>query len=278
MDVGLVIPNTWEGAIDTVRRMPQAAEAWGYDAVWVTDHVIGVKSYEPVYGPIWAEALTSLAYVAGTTSRIRLGVGVMVVPYRNPVYAAKVLATVDQLSDGRLILGVGTGWSRSEYHALGVANAFEQRGAVTDESLDLMLKCWAGGELAFEGEFFAFRRIEFEPASYQRPHPPIWVGGQTGRALRRAAKYADVWHPTGLSPEDVRTMGERLDEQAGRAIPRSIRIRFDANEPDGFLDRLAAYRDAGCIAAAVDFAPGGADTVWKCGELLANQMARHGRP
>lgn len=278
MRVGLVIPNTWPGAVDSVRRMPRAAEEWGYDSVWVTDHVIGVDAYAPVYGGVWAEALTSLAFMAGTTSKVRLGVGVLVVPYRDPVYAAKVLATIDQLSDGRLTVGVGTGWSRSEYRALGVQDKFEPRGKVTDESLQVMIECWKGGEVGWQGEHFGFRKIEFEPTSIQRPHPPIWVGGQTAPALRRAAKFADVWHPTGLAPEQVKELGEQLDEKAGRKVPRSIRMHAEAANIDGVLDLLHAYAEAGCIEAAVDFRPGSAETSWKCGEAFATIMANRGRP
>ena len=272
MRVGLVVPNTWAGAIDSVRRMPAAAEAWGYDSVWVTDHVIGVRSYEPVYGPVWAEALTCLAYMAGTTSRVRLGIGVMVVPYRDPVLTAKMVATIDQLSDGRLDLGVGTGWSRSEYHALGRASLFEARGPVTDESLELMLRCWEGGELGWETDHFAFRRIEFAPVSSQRPRPPIWVGGQTGRALRRAARFADVWHPTNIPPAELKERGERLDEMAGRAVPRSIRRIVTESELDGIAELLAAYEEAGCIEAAADFRGEDAASIWRQAEQAAGAL------
>ncbi len=260
MRLGLVVNNNGAPAPEAVRRMPRLAEEAGYDSLWVTDHVIGVRSFRPVYGATWMEPLTSLAYIAATTARIRLGIGVLVVPYRDPVYTAKVIATLDQLSGGRVDLGVGTGWAQSEYHALGRGALFESRGAVTDESLDLMLRCWQGGEFGWDGRFFRFRNIQFDPVPVQRPRVPLWIGSRTGRQapMRRVAKYADVWHPTGLSPDELRRTGDELDERAGRKIRRAIRHSHGAGRSVGeSIDLLGAYREAGCDEAAIDF--GGLD-------------------
>jgi probable F420-dependent oxidoreductase len=256
MRLGLVVNNNGAPAALAVKRMPRLAEEAGYDAVWVTDHVIGVRSFRPVYGATWMEPLTSLAYMAGTTSRIRLGIGVLVVPYRDPVYTAKVIASLDQLSDGRVDLGIGPGWAKSEYHALGRGALFDDRGAVTDESLDLMLRCWQGGEFGWEGRFFRFRNIQFDPVPVQRPRVPLWIGSRTAQKapMRRVAKYADVWHPTGLSPDELRTTGDELDERAGRKIRRTVRLsHVDTRGADEWIDLLGAYREAGCDEAAIDF-------------------------
>lgn len=260
MRLGLVVNNNGATAIEAVRRMPALAEEAGYDSVWVTDHVIGVRSFQPVYGATWAEPLMSLAWIAGTTSRIRLGIGVLVVPYRDPVLTAKMVATLDQLSGGRVDLGIGTGWARSEYYALGRGELFEERGAVTDESLDLMLRCWEGGEFGWDGRFFQFRNIQFDPVPAQRPRVPLWIGSRTGQKapMRRVAKYADVWHPTALSPDELRVTGDRLDEQARRKIRRTIRLSHgSATGTAAWIDLLGAYREAGCDEAAIDF--GGLD-------------------
>jgi len=284
MRLGLVINNNGAPATEAVPRMAQEAERLGYDSLWVTDHVIGVKSFKPVYGPTWMEPVTSLAWIAGVTSKIRLGIGVLVVPYRDPVLTAKMVATIDQLSGGRVDLGIGTGWARSEYHALGRGDLFADRGAVTDESLDVMLRCWEGNEFGFDGKFFQFRNIQFDPVPSQRPRVPLWIGSRTGqkRPMARVAKYADVWHPTGLSPEEVARTGDELDALAGRKIRRTIRLAHsEAGNVDEYVSLLDRYRDAGCDEAAIDFAgmddelakPGALDRIL---ELAADLAERRG--
>jgi probable F420-dependent oxidoreductase len=253
MRIGLVIPNTGVDAVDAVRRLPAEAERLGYDDVWVTDHVVGVRSLAPTHGPVWAEALTCLAYMAATTSRVRLGVGVLVVPYRQPVLAAKILATIDHLSGGRLDVGIAAGWARSEFHALGQGEHFESRGRVTDQRVELMLRCWEGGEFGWDSDVAEFRRMEFAPTPLQSPHPPLWSGGHNPTALRRAARFADVWHPSGVDPAELEQLGRRLDDLAGRPVARSIRLRIPPGEVGDLPDLLDSYAQAGCIAAAVEF-------------------------
>jgi probable F420-dependent oxidoreductase len=253
MKVGLVIANHGKNAIENVRLWPSLAEEMGFSTVWFTDHVVGLRAYAPRFSGTWMELLSSLAYASGRTERIRLGTGVMVVPYRNPVYAAKVIATIDQLSNGRVNVGVGIGWSRSEYKALGVGEIFDSRGDYTNEALDVMCRCWAGGQLGFDGGWSKFRKIEFEPASLQRPRPPLWVGGHSGAALRRAAKYADVWHPMAMPFEEYAATAARLDELAGRSVSRTVRILLEAGTATGqLLEQIAGFRDAGCVEVAVD--------------------------
>ncbi|HVW42023.1 MAG TPA: TIGR03619 family F420-dependent LLM class oxidoreductase [Amycolatopsis sp.] len=251
MKVGYVIRNSGEAAITSVRSMPHIAEELGFAAVWLTDHVIGLRSFAPVYEPEWAEILASLSHMAATTSSIRLGTGVLVVPYRDPVLTAKMIATIDQLSEGRVILGIGTGWSKGEYAALGRLDHFDARGRVTDEALDVMVACWRGERLAWNGTAFNFRDITFAPTTVQRPHPAIWVGGQTGPAIRRAARIGDAWHPTNIPPAEVARLGDRLDASTDRRVPRTIRLGVPADEIDGVEDLLSQYEEAGCVEAAI---------------------------
>lgn len=247
MQFGLVVPNRGPDASRTIQDLPPVVEELGFTSLWLTDHVIGVRSFEPVYGPEWLEALTSLAFVAARTSTIRLGIGVMVAPYRDPVMAAKILSTIDGLSHGRLDVGIGAGWSRSEFHALGRGDVFEARGKVTDEALEVITRCWEGGELGWDGEYVSFRRMQFAPVPVQTPRPPLWIGGNTGPALRRAARFADVWHPTNLPPEDLARKGAELDETVGRRIPRAVRLRVDPGAEMGATEELvAAYDAVGC--------------------------------
>jgi alkanesulfonate monooxygenase SsuD/methylene tetrahydromethanopterin reductase-like flavin-dependent oxidoreductase (luciferase family) len=165
-----------------------------------------------------------------------------------------MLSTIDVLSQGRLDLGIGTGWTRREFNALGRGDVFEDRGPVTDESLDVFMTCWKGGEFSHQGRWSHSSKVRFDPVPVQTPRPPFWIGarGLAPAPMRRAAKYADYWHPTGLTPDEVRQGGEMLDGMAGRKIKRSIRIRppADANQA---RDLLRHYRDAGCAQAAVDF-------------------------
>ncbi|MET0197396.1 MAG: TIGR03619 family F420-dependent LLM class oxidoreductase, partial [Rhodococcus fascians] len=193
--------------------IPPIVEKLGYRSVWFTDHVIGLKAYEPVYRGEWAEAFTAMTWAAARTEHVQIGLGVLVGPLRDPVYAAKVVATMDQLSGGRVQLGVGTGWAYREFEALGRAQLFGKRGSATDEALEVMRRCWEGGTFGFDGTWSGFKEIEFAPVPAQSTLP-LWIGGQSGAALRRAAKWADVWHPHRISPDELREGGDALDALA----------------------------------------------------------------
>jgi probable F420-dependent oxidoreductase len=251
--VGLVVTTNEPGAAQLVQELPANAERWGYDSLWVTDHTVGLRAMEDVYGDYWLDALTALTWMAATTSTVRLGTGVLVVPHRNPVLASKMITTIDVLSGGRVDLGVGTGWSRVEYRALGVEDKFADRGRVTDEAIEVMRVCWSGGEVAHDGEFYAFRNVSVAPLPVQRPHPPLWVGGDSKPALRRAARFADVWHPHDLKPAELALTGERLDELAGRRVARSVRIHVTEEHLPGLADLVDSYFEVGCIRVVLEF-------------------------
>ena len=161
------------------------AEELGFDAVLVNDHIVVDGAPRSVSWRNTYDPLMVLSYVAARTTRIRLGTSVLIMPYRNPIAAAKMIATLDQMSGGRVIAGVGTGWNEAEFDALGVP--FHQRGARTTEYLRLWQACWAPGETTFHGRFFSFDNMHINPKPLQQPHPPIWVGGSSRAALRRAA-------------------------------------------------------------------------------------------
>lgn len=271
--VGLVIPTNEPGAAHVLHELPVRAENWGYDSLWATDHVVGVRAMQDVYGDYWLDVLTALTWIAAKTSRIRLGAGVLVVPYRNPVLAAKIATTIDLLSGGRLDLGLGTGWSRVEFRALGVENLYEPRGRVTNEALEVMRACWSGGEIDFDGEFFAFRNISVAPRPLQRPHPPLWVGGHSAPALRRAAKFADTWHPHDISPADVERIGGRLDDMAGRMVDRSVRIELSESDLPRLADTVDAYEAARCKHVVLDFRSQPCDVVARLAERAAEALS-----
>ena len=186
----LGFPANTEAIVQTAVK----AEELGFDALFVNDHVIvdDAPRSEPwrnVYDP-----LVVLSYVAALTSRVMLGTSVLIMPYRNPIVTAKMIATLDQMSGGRAVAGVGSGWNEVEYNALGVP--FRQRGARTTEYLRIWQACWAPGPTTFHGRFFNFDNMHVNPKPLQQPHPPLWIGGSSQASLRRAARFGAIWQPT----------------------------------------------------------------------------------
>jgi probable F420-dependent oxidoreductase len=194
-------------------KLACAGEDAGVEALWVGDHVVFPREMPRTYGytPNAAyfqkptddalEAISVLTYLAGVVRRPKLGVSVLVVPYRNPVLTAKVLTTLDVLSGGRLIYGVGSGWLEGEFAALDAS--YEHRGAVTDEYIEIFRRLCSDDWPRYEGRFYRVPEIGFYPKPVQKPWPPIWVGGNTEAALRRAARLGDGWHPLGLLPGEI---------------------------------------------------------------------------
>jgi probable F420-dependent oxidoreductase len=222
---------------ENLRTLAQRAESLGFDSVWVSDHIIlprkvdsfypyaadGVATFQP--DEDYYEPLAALNFLAGCTQKIRLGTHVLILPYRNPVVTAKMLSTLDVLSGGRVILGAGVGWMEEEFQALGL-DTYAQRGAVTDEYIQLFKELWTKDDPVFHGEHYQLSGTGFMPKPVQKPHPPIWIGGHTNPAIRRAAKYGDGWMPIGLRPPAILEPEElaekiarlrRLTVRAGRA-------------------------------------------------------------
>ncbi len=212
--------RTREGAM----AVAQAAERLGFGFISMSDHVVVPRANVSRYpyneeGKMGAaqlghcfDQLTTLAFLAGCTSRIRLMTSVMVVPHRPPVLTAKVIATADVLSGGRMIVGCGAGWLREEFEAL-ETRPFDARGRVTDEYIEAFKELWTKETPAYAGHHVKFADIVFEPKPLQKPHPPLWIGGESGPALRRVVKYGDAWYPGSRNPENRLDTPERL--QAG---------------------------------------------------------------
>ena len=223
----LGFPATPQAIVETACK----AEELGFDALFVNDHVIVDDAprsalWRNVYDPLMV-----LSHVAARTSRVLLGTSVLIMPYRNPIVTAKMVATLDQLSDGRAIAGVGAGWNEAEYDALGVP--YHERGARTTEYLRLWQACWEPGPTTFHGRFFSFDQMHVSPKPLQQPHPPIWIGGSSHASLRRAARFAQVWQPTPTAlPELISNMAYLRDvcAEIGRNdVPRtrmSFRVNF----------------------------------------------------
>jgi probable F420-dependent oxidoreductase len=227
--------------------LARKAEALGFSCVVVSDHVVlPSRTSSPYpYHPSgempggaqqdYLEPLALMGWLLASTRRIRVGPSVLVIPYRNPVVTAKQLAVLDVLSGGRVFVGCGTGWWPEEFEAL-QAPPFAERGAVTDEYLRLMVELWTSDAPAFEGKYYRLRDVAMFPKPVQRPHPPIWIGGHTPPALRRAGELGDAWHPIGLRPPaalgpdeyaakaaDVRAHATRVGRD-----PETVRLTFRA--------------------------------------------------
>src|SRR5258708_8802914 len=209
MQIGFNLPNS--GPLSEVGAMTHIAtqgEAMGFDYLTMTDHVVLPDTKVPGYpysesGQFYEEApierheqLLGMAWIAAKTSRIRLVAAVLVVPHRPAVLADKRLATLDVLSGGRLVVGIGAGWLKAEFDAV-VTTPFAERGAVTDEYIDAFRVLWTERAPRFASRHTRFDNIMFEPKPVQQPHPPIWVGGEGGPALRRAARIGAAWYPIG---------------------------------------------------------------------------------
>jgi|SoiMetStandDraft_2_1073263.scaffolds.fasta_scaffold01168_4 probable F420-dependent oxidoreductase len=222
MDVGLFVPIASANATpELVGAVGREAEERGFESIWVAEHVVLFDEYDSAYPydpsgrfPAGGDAgmvepFTALTYLAAVTERIRLGTGICLVPQRNPVYTAKAVTDVDALSAGRVDFGVGVGWLREEFEALGVP--FERRGQRTDEYLAAMRSLWCDEVSEFHGELYDLRPCRMYPKPVQLPHPPIHVGGESDAALRRVARLGQGWFTFGRLPEDLPPALERLD-------------------------------------------------------------------
>jgi probable F420-dependent oxidoreductase len=230
MQIGLCLPHFGRPLeagrlLDVARR----ADARGLDSLWVTDHVIVPKDVFIAYREEMLDPLAVLPWLAGVTERIALGTSVIILPYRSPLPVAKLLASVDVLSGGRLIFGAGVGWMEGEFAALGVP--FAERASRTDEALELFRTVWTEREPEIETRRHRLRGLIASPMPLQRPRPPIWIGGASEGAYRRVARYGDGWHSTAATPEAFREGAEAVRRHwtdAGRpgAPVLSLRIPF----------------------------------------------------
>jgi probable F420-dependent oxidoreductase len=229
MKLGVWIPNCRHLATpEIIKTTAVRAEQLGYDSAWVSDHVVVPRANIKNFGETIFDPLVTLGVIAGATSRVRLGTTVLIVPYRNAVVTAKMVSSLDALSGGRVVLGVGAGWVAAESAMLGVP--FKERGAMTDEYLDAMRELWTSPAPSFAGKYTQFADVVFEPKPLQKPHPPIWVGGHTKAALRRTARIGAAWHPINRPPDELRagmTEIARLCREQRRADVPALTLRND---------------------------------------------------
>jgi probable F420-dependent oxidoreductase len=252
MEYGLCLPNFPAGASpEGIEAAAEVAERLGWSAVWTTDHVLVPRDSADEYGHIY-EAILTLAWVGARHPGLRLATSVIVVPQRNAVLLAKELATLDSLSGGRVIAGVGVGWNRVEFANLGTEDRFHVRGAYVDETIRLWRHLWSGSTEPFRGRFHTLEDFTFGPLPDQGASLPILVGGRAEPALRRAGALGDGYHSSASSPSQY---AQRIPivraaaEAAGRPMPwLSARVRV---EFDGATAEYAMRGSPGEIAAEV---------------------------
>ena len=272
MKFGVSLPHFRQVAsTEAITRFAKEADDMGYDSAWVTDQIIVPNSAVDNFGPVIYECLTVLAYVAGITTTIQLGSSVLVLPYRSPIHVAKIASTIDSLSNGRLLLGVGVGGVEAEFTQIGAS--WKERGDLSDEAIRIFQELWTSENPSIKSKNYQFSEIQFYPKPVQKPHLPLWIGGNTQRALRRVVEFGDVWHPVRLTQEMASISGMkmstsgitldllaertpqlwRLAERAGRD-PQEIGIAV--REPLKFVSDPARHTESlpllGTVAQVID--------------------------
>lgn len=273
MRYGFVVPNNF-GVQDPHEavRLGVRAEELGFDSVWVNHHVLNVGYVRDRLGERpYYDALVMLTWLAARTSRVRIGTSVLVLPYLHPMVLAKELATLDHLSGGRLVVGVGVGSLPEENAALGVPYA--SRGAYANEFLEVLKGLWTEERASFAGEHFAFEDAISSPRPLQKPHPPIVVGGNRPPALRRAARLGDGWHPLGVSPDGVRRRLETLRAEAAAAqrehVTSTIQVRLGMERVTP--ESIAEYEAVGVTELVMSLNTGDIDELERALERFASE-------
>ena len=202
LKVGVVLPTYRALAnAENIVRAVALSESLGFDSVWVTDHIVVPSASLEAFGPTFFEAMTVMSYVAGITRTVQIGAAILIVPYRHPVLLAKMLATADQLSGGRVVLGAGLGWLETESSLMGVPH--RRRAKIADEALAVIRACWESEVPEFHGEVFDFADFHFAPRPHAGRSLPILIGGASTAAMRRAARLGDGWIGDGLTFEEL---------------------------------------------------------------------------
>jgi probable F420-dependent oxidoreductase len=281
MKFGLILPSYREGAsTQSIDASSETAARLGWDSVFTTDHALvepsdRSKDYFNIY-----DGLVTVAHVAAKQPTLRVGISVVVVPMRDAVILAKELATLDSLSGGRLIVGVGVGWNATEFGYLGLAERFKVRGAYLEEAVAIWRHLWSGATSGFHGRFHDFDEVRFGPLPAQGADVPIWFGGRDARALRRAGRLGQGYHSSASGPASYEPRVPLIREAAtaaGRPEPMfsaRVRVAFGQHEtpfymltgePDAMIAELRQFEALGVSHVAVDFAETDAE---RCRSLM----------
>ena len=307
MRVGVSLPNVGlDHGKDTLLPVAEAADRLGFDSVWAAHHVALPYERESRYpyqhsgtevamspGMQWLDPIVTLSAIAAVTDRVRLGTSVFVLPYRDPVTLAAEIAALDVLSDGRFIFGVGVGWMREEFEAIGIPA--KERGARTDEHLQALKVLWNDDPASFHGRFTRFENIVLATTPRTAGGPPIWIGGNTEPAMRRALRHGAGWHGFEVFAEEIATVKDdlaRLGEEVGRdpgelelSVARGLvppgreeesfipDRRMLTGSADAIVDELGRYEEAGVAMVLIQvslLAPLVPDALeWVAAEVLS---------
>ena len=270
MKIGVNVINFGPSVAPKVlRTWAEVVQELGYHYLFTSDHVTITQDVQERFPAPFYEPLTTLGWLAAITTKIKIGTSVLILPYRSPLQIARAFANLDTLSGGRCILGVGVGWSTQEYAALNVN--FTKRGEIADEYLSAILKHWTEDVTSFEGKYVTYANVQTAPSPVSNPYPPIWVGGGSLAAIRRAVRYGNAWHPYKITAEKLENEGipliKKIADRAKRRVPEicpRISLRFTKTEipessrltGEGSLqqikDDLLRLKMMGCSSVTLD--------------------------
>ena len=288
MDFGLILPSYRPGAsLESIEASSATVARLGWHSVFSTDHfLVGTSAREDDYAHLF-DALATVVHVAARQPSLRVGISVLVVPMRNAVELAKELATIDVLSGGRLIVGVGGGWDETEFGYLGLAERFGQRGAYLNEAIALWRHLWGGSTGPFEGRFHSFDEVRFGPLPVQGAELEVWVGGRDDAALRRAGRLGNGYHSSTTGPDHYAPrvpIVKAAAADAGRPEPRfsaRFRVAFGEHDvpyfmlsgsPDQMIATLNEFAALGVSHVALDFAETDPDKVTRLIEQFDSEV------
>jgi probable F420-dependent oxidoreductase len=296
MKLGICLPHYGRPIeVGRILEVVTRAEERGLDSVWVTDHVIVPRDAKVIYRDHMLDPLAVLPWVAGVTRRVALGTSVVILPYRSPLPVAKLLASVDVLSGGRLIVGAAIGWLEGEFDALGVP--FKERASRSDEALELFRAVWTQEYPHVETKRHRLRDVKASPMPLQHPRPPIMIGGSSEGAFRRAARLGDGWHASGTDHAAFRQGAETLRrhwKDAGRDDEPALSLRIpilvdgvhrpavDMNLIRGrhvvrgsarqIVEELRGFRALGCAHVALEVSYSTYPAIMQTIDILAEQV------
>lgn len=292
MDLGIALPIIANIDIDNQLKIAIKAEQLGFKSVWASDHIIIPQEWKGRFSDIFPDPFIMLTAISQNTSKITLGTSAIILPYRNPIIVAKMLSTLDNLCNGRLICTVAPGWMKEEFDILGVP--YEGRIPKTEEFIKILKNLWSDNPDPFEGEFYTFKNVSFQPKPLQ-DKLQIWMGGNADGAIQRAVEYADGWQPIWFSPEELQNKILFLEKYADEKkvnINREIynislrnRILITAdkdngNNPDTALigqknevfDKILAYRDLRIKEVVLDFISPNIDEILETMEIVGKEL------
>jgi probable F420-dependent oxidoreductase len=299
MKLGICLPHYGRPIeVPRILEVARHAEARGLDSIWVTDHVVVPNETNVIYREDMLDPLAVLPWLAGVTSRIALGTSVVILPYRSPIPVAKLLASVDVLSGGRLLVGAAIGWLEGEFEALGVP--FKERVSRTEEALELFRTLWTQEHPKLQTRRHRLQDVTVSPMPLQKPRPPIYVGGGSEGALRRVARFGDGWHATSSTVEQFRQGVEtvrRYWTEAGRAGTPAVSLRIPimiegvhrtavdlaflrgrhviGGSVAQILEELRGFRDAGCEHIALEVSYSTYPTILETIDVIAERLRPH---